>query len=31
MLEGVLRGEAVVAPAMAQRILKAFVTQASLG
>ena len=28
MLEGALRGEAVVAPAMAQRILKAFVTQA---
>ena len=28
MLEGALRGEAVVAPAMAQRILHAFVTQA---
>ncbi len=28
MLEGALRGEAVVAPAMAQRILQAFVTQA---
>src|SRR3972149_3683366 len=28
MLEGALRGEAVRAPAMAQRILKAFVSQA---
>ena len=28
MLEGALRGEAVIAPAMAQRILKAFVSQA---
>ncbi len=28
MLEGALRGEAVIAPAMAQRILRAFVSQA---
>jgi len=28
MLEGVLRGEAVIAPSMAQRILQAFVSQA---
>ncbi len=28
MLEGALRGEAVIAPAMAQRILQAFVSQA---
>jgi len=28
MLEGALRGEAVIAPAMAQRVLQAFVSQA---
>jgi DNA-binding NarL/FixJ family response regulator len=28
MLEGALRGEAVIAPSMAQRILQAFVTEA---